>query len=296
MDTVTIENTLLTAIIPIKASVADRENVISWFSNESAPKIHFILVFDRPTTEMSEANRALPSLFPKIHIDIIEGQFFGPGPARNAGIKKIQGKHVAFWDSDDLPNLDMIISTLIEAKESSETLYVGAFDIRKSDVDRRRIQTTNLIDLARNPGLWRCLIPSNALSGCEFPPLLLGEDQVFLSKVFINTERIQYKPGLFYTYMYGGSGRLTSLKDFSDLLKSERILTRMNSKTLSKNMSNFISNLSSKNLLTVMVRGSLNLKFQASCRLTYKIIFNKNGGLSSILLMARIPPKARFNV
>lgn len=295
MDTVTNENTLLTAIIPIKASAIDRDNVISWFSNENAQHIHFILVFDRPTTEMTQANNDLPSLFPNIRIDVIEGQFFGPGPARNEGMRKILGRYVAFWDSDDLPNFDSIISTLSHAKASPELLFVGAFEIRKSNIENRRISTSNLVDLARTPGLWRCLIPSNALSGCEFPPLRLGEDQVFLCRVLINIEEIQYVPDLFYTYKYGEPGQLTSLKDFSDLLKAEKILQSITPQNLSKDKSHFIWNLSSKNLLTVVLRGRFDLKIQAIFRLVYKVIFNKNGGLSSVLLMTRVPKKARFN-
>lgn len=296
MDTAIVENSLLTAVIPIKPSLKDRENVISWLSDVNAEKVHFILVFDRPTPEMRLANRDLPSQFPKMKIDIVEGEFFGPGPARNAGIKIVRSKYVAFWDSDDQPNFQVIISTLSENRLKAETILVGDFDIKITNLEPRRLQTFNLVDLSRHPGLWRCIIPASALQNCEFPSLLLGEDQVFLSRVLMSNEKIQFIQKPFYTYMYGGTEQLTSLKDFSDLLKSERILAQSISKDNSKEILNFVANLSSKNLLTVLRRGKVNQRLEALYRLLSKIITNSNGGFSSVLLMARVPKKARFNV
>ena len=296
MDTVSVEKTLLTAIVPIKASIADRENVISWFLDELAPKIHFILVFDRPTNEIIEANRTLSTLFPNLCLDVIEGQFFGPGPARNAGMKLVSGRYVAFWDSDDKPNLTEVIATLSAGDGEATKLYVGAFDIQTRNGEVRRMQTSNLIQLARNPGLWRCLVPASALAGCDFPPFLLGEDQVLLSRVLSNTQEIEFVDNVFYTYFYGGSGQLTSLRDFSDLLKSEKLLREILPTRLPAEIAEFVSNLSTKKLLTVVRHGTINQKIRALYRLTSKIVLNRFGGLSSILAMAQIPIRERFNV
>jgi glycosyltransferase involved in cell wall biosynthesis len=296
VDTGSVDETLLTAIIPIKASITDRENVVSWLSDDLAPKIHFVLVFDRPTNEIIEANRGLPALFPNLRLDIIEGKFFGPGPARNAGMKLVSGRYVAFWDSDDKPNLGEVVLTLSAGNGEATKLYVGAFDIQTHDGEVRRIQTSNLIQLARNPGLWRCLVPTSALKGCECPPFRLGEDQVLLAKVLLNTQEIEYVDNLFYTYFYGGSGQLTSLRNFSDLLKTEKILRELNSIRPPAEIAEFISNLSTKKLLTVVLHGNKNQKIKALCRLTYKIFSNQSSGLSSIISMARIPKRERFNV
>ena len=286
---------LLTAIIPLKASLPDRANVMRWLLRENASSIHFVFVFDRPTAEIKKANRTVHSQFPNFQIDIVEGEFFGPGSARNAGFVFIDTKYVAFWDSDDNPNLEEILSFLARAGAESEKVYVGAFDIEIAGQGIKRIQTLNLTQLARNPGLWRCLIPSRLMAGCEFPSNLLGEDQVFLAKVLINASNIEFVDRHFYTYSYGNQGQLTSSKDLSQLQESEKLLATISRFGTSHEISRFVFDLSSKQLLTLLRYGNTKQKSFSLVRLLRRVLVHRRQGIASILLMLQVPIKERFN-
>ena len=286
---------LLTAIIPLKASWPDRANVMSWLLRENASSIHYVFVFDRPTPEIKEANRSVQSQFPNFQIDIVEGQFFGPGSARNAGFVFIDTKYVAFWDSDDNPNLEEILSILVREGEESEKVYVGAFGIEKAGQQIKRIHTLNLKQLARNPGLWRCLIPSRLLVGCEFPSNLLGEDQVFLAKVLINASSIEFVNRHFYTYSYGNQGQLTSSRDLAPLEESEKLLATISHAGITNEISRFILDLSSKQLLTLLRYGSIKQKSFSLVRLSRRVLVHGREGIASILSMLQVPIRERFN-
>jgi len=287
---------LLTAIIPMKASLDDLDNLCSWFSQEGANFVHFVLVCDRATDEITDITRSFPFQFPFLRIDVLNGDFFGPGPARNAGMSLIDTAYVAFWDSDDTPNILSIISTLEHIDSAIEKLYVGSFVVKSTGCRSKVIRTANLIQFARNPGLWRCLIPANALPGNVFPQFLLGEDQVFLASIVANTKDIEYIDDIFYTYAYGNNGQLTSTKDFSHLKFTESIIRKIDTTDCPREVSNFIYNLSTKQVLTMLRSGNIKIKCVSILRLTNRIMTGRRRSLNSIIAMARIPSPERFNV
>ncbi len=287
---------LLTAVIPMKASLDDLDNLCGWFSQEGASLVHFVLVCDRATSDIRDITRSLPLQFPYLRIDVLNGDYFGPGPARNAGMGLIDTAYVAFWDSDDTPNILAIITTLENIDPGVEKLYVGSFAVKSTGYRTKVIRTTNLIQFARNPGLWRCLIPTKALSGNIFPQFLLGEDQVFLANIVANTKNIEYTDNIFYSYVYGNSGQLTSTKDFSHLKFTESIIRKIDMRDSSPEVSNFVYNLSTKQVLTMLHSGNFKIKCISILKLTKRIMTDRRRCLNSIIAMAKVPSPERFNV
>jgi glycosyltransferase involved in cell wall biosynthesis len=290
------QKSLLTAIIPMKASLEDLDNVRNWFSQKGAGLVHFVLVCDRATNEIRAITESLPTEYPSLQIEVVNGEYFGPGPARNAGIRLISSRYVAFWDSDDLPNILEIVSTLKHVDPDSEIFYVGSFAIRSPGGSTKTIKTFNLTQLARNPGLWRCLIPANTLGGSVFPNYLLGEDQVFLANIVAKIKNIEYCEDVFYSYTYGNSGQLTSTKDYSPLRFSESIIRAIDVSNFSSEVSNFIYNLSTKQVLTMIRHGNLKIRLISSFKLIKRITIERKRCLKSIIDMARVPISEQLNV
>jgi glycosyltransferase involved in cell wall biosynthesis len=280
----------------MKASREDLDNVKTWFSQSGADLVHFVLVCDRATNEIKDMSRSLLTQFPSLQIEVIHGEYFGPGPARNAGMPLIKSRYAAFWDSDDLPNIPQIVEILKLDNPENEIFYVGSFVIRTLGRSARTITTLNLTQLARNPGLWRCLIPTSTISGSNFPSYLLGEDQVFLAKIVPRVKKIEYLNDVFYTYTYGNSGQLTTTKDYSHLQFSESLIREIDVGGCTSEVANFIYDLSNKQVLTMLRHGNLYIKLKSSLTLLKRVTKERRRCLKSVTDMARIPTAERLNV
>lgn len=290
---------LLTAIVPIRPSLEDLENVFGWLESKDAESIHFVLVLDRPTPSILHlwakfyANFNARPNAPKV--DLVEGDFKGPGPARNAGFMYADSQYVAFWDSDDCPNIPRIVKYLLSIQLQQPKLVVGAFELIREGREKQFIQTNNLHQLARNPGLWRCLFPIELIKNNEFPDILLGEDQVFLANIISRSPQIEFREEVFYSYVYGNSGQLTSNKDFSDLVKAESLVSMIDVKNMNREEKDFIYNLSTKQLLTILLRGNLKIKTISVQRITRKLFSNIFIFAKSFKDMTSKSGKDRFN-
>ena len=290
---------LLTVIVPIRPSLDELRNVFGWIESEDARYIHFVLVLDRPTSamlqlweEFSGRIRVSPDA---PQVDVFVGEFGGPGRARNAGLIHADSQYVAFWDSDDHPNITQVIKHLISIKFQQPKLVIGSFEVVREGREKQIFRTSNLNQLARNPGLWRCLIPFETIEGMKFPDILLGEDQVFLANVIGRNPQVEFLEDIFYSYVYGNSNQLTATKDYSDLAKAETLLSSLDAKNTSKEGCDFIYNLSTKQLLTMLIRGQFTIKVISSGRLAKKLLLNFYKFSISLKTIVSNPNKDRFN-
>jgi glycosyltransferase involved in cell wall biosynthesis len=162
---------------------------------------------------------------------LTEEKFGNPGSARNAGIYLSQRDYLAFWDADDEPNVDLFIDFFKEVETNQADIGIAEYSVRD---ERRRIQHYSLpgefLDfcwkkIAIQPGLWRMIFKAEISRKIEFPPLRMGEDQIFLAS-FLNISQTSLISHLdVYTYLLGVDGQLTSDKiAISDLNDSLDIL------------------------------------------------------------------------
>jgi hypothetical protein len=80
---------------------------------------------------------------------------------------------------------------MIKEGQDSE-VCIGRFqirDLRTLSVKVRR-NASSRFDVAMEPGLWRMVIKTDIASETRFPPLRMGEDQVFLARLNLGKRRI----------------------------------------------------------------------------------------------------------
>jgi glycosyltransferase involved in cell wall biosynthesis len=149
---------------------------------------------------------------------VLEGEYGGPGEARNAGLKFAIGKWICFWDSDDLGEIQVL------SNWASKQVTVGydliVFRYRKVKATGNQLVYTskpwgkgelnNLIRWGSEPGIWRCLFSARFVKGLQFPDVSMGEDQVYIARVCTMEPRINFSSEIIYSYFVGREGQLTN--------------------------------------------------------------------------------------
>jgi glycosyltransferase involved in cell wall biosynthesis len=162
---------------------------------------------------------------------LLEERFGNPGSARNAGVKLSQREYLAFWDADDQPNVDLFVDFFRATEINQADLGIAEYSVL--DVNKRIYHhklSGEKLDLCWNkiaiqPGLWRMVFKGEVSRKIEFPPLRMGEDQIFLA-LFLNNAQTTFLSHLnVYTYLLGVDGQLTSDQNaISDLNSALDIL------------------------------------------------------------------------
>jgi glycosyltransferase involved in cell wall biosynthesis len=198
--------------------------LVAWLSQAEGKNLEVIVVLDELAQSASPEFLATVKGLESSKFKVLKGKFGSPGSARNFGLDAASGEWIAFWDSDDLPNLENFIQMVELAELNLCEVSVGSFTWR-SEGNLRELQTyinpktvSQLINsVGRTPGIWRFAIRRNLLSQ-KFSNLQMAEDQEFLlankylsRKVFISSENV-------YEYFTGGNHHQTSLAaNFRDL-------------------------------------------------------------------------------
>jgi len=284
------EKCQLTAIIPIQPREKDLTNVLEWIDADNSCKVYYVLILDRPTHQMVNLlDTFLQDSKTSKYVEVKVGEFFGPGLARNAGIGSIDTPLVAFWDSDDRPNVPTILEFLANRPINERKLLVGSFEVECFGKKRKKIVTSNLVEMARNPGIWRCIFPAKLVENIWFPDTLLGEDQVFLAQVISQCEEVEFTTRLFYCYQYGHAGQITRSTNFSHLVRAQYILSKITFSRSNNFHEEFVKNLAIKQLVTMIARGSTKIRLIGIYRLTRTILRGRLMTVRALVQMIKIP-------
>jgi len=252
-----------TAVIPVARVGGDLDNLRSWIQEETIEAVNLVLAHD--IQDMITGPELAKLYSPEKNIQIIEGKFGSPGAARNAGLKMVATDWVAFWDSDDLPNVAEAIRMIDLATNAGKSIALGAFEVKT--LGRLETSTTheiknsiagNLLDqVGMNPGLWRWAFRREVINETRFMPFRMAEDQCFLFDLKLNVGHIYVHNKSVYTYFVGDPQQLTrNPKAISDLLKSVPYLVNSLGKADSS-LSNFGALLVTRQAITALRRGSL---------------------------------------
>ena len=142
------------------------------------------------------------------NVQVIDSENNGVSASRNIGLKKSQGKYVAFLDSDDiwLPNMFLLLSKLstIDAdivefnavrvyngvnEKQSNSLYpyiTKTGFIRKEEIFAYKKECCNTFFFPS----WGRFYKKDRLSGKKFPLLSTFEDILFVADVFLDAQSI----------------------------------------------------------------------------------------------------------
>jgi len=222
-------------IIPILVARGDNVALKTWLNQwklDSCSCLRVIAVLDTSGAKDGDAERLEVELLAggarNNKILTLKDSFGSPGAARNKGLSNSHAHWVAFWDSDDTPEIGILEVVLGNLKHSLSSLHVYQYESWSLEHGKRvRIsKDRNAITLARWPGLWRMIIPGEAARQFSFPAHLMGEDIAYLIQLLNSglIDEIKFHPEKIYRYNLYLKGQLTdsntALKDHEQAIDS----------------------------------------------------------------------------
>jgi glycosyltransferase involved in cell wall biosynthesis len=241
-----VDTPILSAIVPVTRMAGRLGLLEKWLREVENLPVEAIIIHDIQDESTSAELREIIGRHKISRIKLLEGEFGSPGAARNAGLDFSRRTWTAFWDSDDLPELNEVVNAIQEAESSTEVL-IGNFSILEGGKSKFISHKNRLDRVALNPGLWRMVFRSSLLSDLRFDEVRMGEDQLFLVLLNLPKLSIQFNTKNFYSYNRGHAFQLTfcpevvaevpqALKRISDIFRvqpeirnnfSEIILVRL---------------------------------------------------------------------
>lgn len=208
-------------IIPILVARGDNDSLKAWLDEwklDSCTCLRVIAVLDISGAKEGDAERLEVELLAgrawNKEILTFKGSFGSPGAARNKGLSNSFAQWVAFWDSDDTPEIGILEVVLGNLKQSLTSLHVYQYESWSLGLGRRvRISDDrNVRSLARWPGLWRVIVPGQIARQFSFPTHLMGEDVAYLVQLLNSglIDEIRYHPEKIYRYNIYSEGQLTN--------------------------------------------------------------------------------------
>lgn len=205
----------ITVVVPVSNMAGNLANLREWMSNSDLTDFFVILVHDIRDFETGFELEEIQSSHPA-NCKIIEGVFGNPGAARNAGIKISKTPWICFWDADDIPNVQAFRNLWTKTIAENSNIGVGNFSQVNLLTDKETIEKfpknfSQLLDsCVKSPGLWRFIFSRNAIENVTFPEICMGEDAIFLLRIFDVTQKVSFIDQSIYTYFQGVPNQLTS--------------------------------------------------------------------------------------
>jgi len=291
---------LLTAIVPITNMHGRMHNLDNWIQNLKSSPIEVVIVHDLVDLDTSLEIKELITRYPRADIKLIEGHYGSPGMARNAGFKIAQSNWICFWDSDDIPEIELVAQFILTADLVNIDFAIGGFkkkfdlDSSKEEVHLVGDQISNL--LAYNPGIWRFLFKKTSIDDLKFTEYKMAEDQIFLAEYGMFSREHAVINHSIYNYYIGDIGHATNQKfALADLYPASIYTIKIANKFKDMNF-NFIILLFIKQSFTSLKKCTFTIKLK-SLLLIIRVIF-KSGFYTKyriLLTICAVLTKQAFN-
>lgn len=230
---------MISVIIPVfNSAEKGLEQCLQSVASQSYADIQVIMVDDGSTDESkSICHRWVEN---DVRFRLFEQEHKGPAEARNTGLRQAEGSEIAFVDSDDLPDTDLL-SSLFEALHD-QNAEIAVANYHEGHV----IQTINVegaitgnimlrgILAYKAPmckALYAKLYRRGVVDGLWFNPLRTNEDIDFLSRIYLRVNNVAYVDRPLYRYNSHPDSIMhtQSAKDYMDILTCyESLFCRIN--------------------------------------------------------------------
>lgn len=202
---------ILTAVIPVANLHANIANLKKTIESATEFGIRVIAVIDLAAQNDSGLElciEEISNLSSHGLLKVTQGSFGNPGSARNFGKSLSETQWVTFWDADDQPSCSTIARSVRDHSNEADAI-IGNYETINSK-SCRKVTSRSLIDIGINPGFWRILFRLEAIKNVEFPPLRMGEDQLFLVRCHLERLRTVFTNEVFYRYNLINENRLSN--------------------------------------------------------------------------------------
>lgn len=273
---------MLSVVVPIGSFSAVNSRLSEWNLENLPTNLELILVLDGENSESAFCRTDISSYLKLPFVKVVSGNFGAPGLARNAGMELCAGEWIAFWDVDDIPDVDEILHQVAQV-EMDEEVLVGQFEIidSQSCLSLERSSTKNSWGLAKDPGLWRVVFRRKSIAGIRFVSGKMGEDQDFLIQTGFWEKKVKFVDKNFYKYFVNQNQQLTSsTSNISDL--KAILLRTLNSLNLDRN-NDVLRIFAARQLITIFKRG--NIKVKISIIQDFLSLFRYSAPILSIHLL-----------
>jgi glycosyltransferase involved in cell wall biosynthesis len=266
--------------MPIGHLQQDFENIIRIVDETSAHSIKLILVLDNQSKESQDRLIEKLKFSGSTNFQVVSGSWGNPGGARNFGITFCKSDWIAFWDSDDIPDLNGIRRLVADMRKSRCDLGIGIFSffrkgILSSETGRENDEVSLEKRMFANPGLWRFIFSTKYIKGISFPENLCSEDILFLQRVFARLPRINLSKYHTYTYVQGGLNQITKSPFIVDDIMAVLRISVEELSDKSNEQPAICASLVYKQVFSAIKRGSALQKFQTLIILG--TVIKKNG-------------------
>jgi hypothetical protein len=224
----------LSVIVPVAMGRGPYTELFNWLSGIKFFDLEIILVLDEYTSKADEGFLSQLNAVASEQVLVVRGSFGAPGLTRNVGIDLAKGEWISFWDSDDIPNVNLFMKMIGQAEIESADIAIGSFTwrhISDSSVIMTQINSKLISELTysigRWPGIWRFAFRRNLIK-FKFTALKMAEDQIFLLENTILEKHFFVSSDVVYTYFSGHQSSQTSRpQNFFDLRDAMRITSQL---------------------------------------------------------------------
>lgn len=200
---------MISVIIPIYNTASKGlEHCLEAVANQSFQDLQVVLVDDGSTDGSGEICQKWVARDPRF--ELIRQDNLGPAMARNAGLMRASGQEIAFVDSDDLPDVQMLewlhSALVAEMADMSMARYESTVEARFPLYAGSRLPGKEMLKGIfdyQTPvfkALYAKLFRREVLCGLSFEDLRTGEDIDFLSKVYVRVRLCACIDQIVYRY------------------------------------------------------------------------------------------------